>query len=125
MIRIPVEGLTAAQLLALGVALREASKAEVTKLREAAATELYAVIELVRRALCLALYPLRPNSYLVNLYAVYPDRAIVSDGGRLYALPYTIDANNNVTVGAKTEVVESYTPVAMTEAAPPAPSSRR
>jgi hypothetical protein len=118
MFPIPVEGLSAAQLLALGVALQQAAKTEITKLREAAATELYAVIELVRRALCLALYPLRPvDSYLVNLYAVYPDRAIVSDGGRLYALPYSIDASNNVTVGTKTEVVESYTPVTMTEAA--------
>jgi hypothetical protein len=31
--------------------------------------------------------------------------------------PYTIDASNNVTLGAKQEVVESYTPVAFTEAA--------
>jgi hypothetical protein len=70
----------------------EAGKAPIEKLREAAATELYAIIELVRRALAIAMYPLRPRRY-VELYAIYPDRAIVRDGGRLYAFPYTIDAS--------------------------------
>jgi hypothetical protein len=114
--RIPPEGLNQVQLAAMAAQLKEAATAELTKLREAAATELYAIIALVSRAVQGAMNPLRPDCY-VEIYAVYPDRVIVRDGGRLYAFPYTIDASNNVTVGAKQEVVENYTPVAFTEAA--------
>jgi hypothetical protein len=117
MIRIPKEGLNLQQLAAIAASLKEAAGLEITKLREAAATELYAIIELVRRALSVSMYPMAPNTYF-ELYAIYPDRAIVRDGGRLYAFTYAIDANNQITVGGKGEVIESYTPVTMTESAP-------
>jgi DNA-binding transcriptional ArsR family regulator len=84
--RVPKEGLNLAQLAAIAATLKEAAGHELAKLREAAATELYAVIALVQRAVAMAMYPLRSDGY-VELYAIYPDRAIVRDGGRLYAFP--------------------------------------
>jgi hypothetical protein len=59
--RIPQEGLNLAQLAAIAAQMVEAAKAPIEKLREAAASELYAIIELVRRALASGCTRCRPR----------------------------------------------------------------
>lgn len=83
-----------------------------TALKEAAAGEYRAIIELVRAALVAKLYPGEQNRY-VSIEAVFADRAVVSaENGRLLAFPYTITDANTIEIGAPEEVIESYTPVA-------------
>ncbi|HET8941939.1 MAG TPA: hypothetical protein VFN13_08125 [Rudaea sp.] len=79
-------------------------------LREAAASELGQVIDLVRASISAARGMLA-NGLDYYIDSVYPDRAIVLAAGRYYAYPYTIDDSNVVTLGAPTEVVPEYAPV--------------
>lgn len=86
-------------------------------LREAAATELRAVIDLVRAAIGAAMYPNRPaTDVYVSLDAIYPDHAVASRDGRLWSYPYTLGDDNTVTLGAPQEVVLDHKPVALREA---------
>lgn len=81
------------------------------RLIEAAATEVRAVIDLVRRAVETA-----SGREYVEIDAIYPDRIVVRDQGRLMAWPYTLSDDNQVQLGTTFEVVESHAPVRMTEA---------
>lgn len=83
-------------------------------LREAAATEFGQMMQLVRAAVQ------RVDPSIWNFVAFYGDRVIVCNGdGRQYAYPYTIDDNNQVTLGTPYEVVSQHVPAtAMREAAP-------
>ena len=83
-----------------------------TALREAAATELGQVTALVRAAV-----QAKTGGY-VSITAIFPARVVVSgEGGRCYAYDYAIDANNQVTLGQRTEVLVAYETVALREAA--------
>lgn len=95
----------------------------VEALREAAASELGTVMNLVRAAV-LAAWRQHPG-YADNGYAyiesVFPDHAVVYDEkGRYWSFPYTIDDANQVVIGEKVEVLRNYTPVTLREAAAPA-----
>lgn len=80
-------------------------------LREAAASEFRAIIQLVRRALMLRL-----GKQYVTIESVYPDRVVVDEeNGRLSAYPYTLSDDNVVTLGAPSEVILEHKPVAMRE----------
>lgn len=84
----------------------------VAALKEAAADEFRAIIELVRGALAAKLYPGEPQRY-VSVEAIYADRAVVSaDNGRLLAFPYTLTDANVVELGAPEEVILHHMPVA-------------
>lgn len=77
-----------------------------TTVREAAATELGAV-----RGIVVAALRTVTQSYW-DVLAIYPDRVVVAgDDRRQYAYPYTIDDNNQVTLGAPFEVLTEYVPV--------------
>jgi hypothetical protein len=89
-----------------------------TALREAAATELHQVIELIRGAVR-KVAAIREGDW-VNIVAVYPDRAVIQREGRLYAYPWTLDDKNVITLGSAVEVVLDHTPVAMREGHPSA-----
>lgn len=80
-------------------------------LREAAATELGQVMNLVRAALS---DKLGPNDYPM-IEAIYPDRVIACSKGRYWSYTYAIGADNQVSLGDAVEVVEQYVPVKMTE----------
>jgi len=86
-------------------------------LREAAAGEFGEISNLVSTALRTA-YPQGDNW----IQALYADRAVVSNKGRKYAYPYSIDDNNQVTLGTPYEVVMQHVPAAgvqpVREAAP-------
>lgn len=104
----------AAAIAATGIVGEEA-------LREAAASEFGQVQSIVSGAVRRAV----PDGYV---YAMFPDRAIVSAGnGRYYAYPYTIDDINQVTLGSPVEVVKEFVPAAsasaVREAAPNTPES--
>lgn len=86
------------------------------KLLEAKTGELYALMELVRAALRLKLYPGNTDRW-VNVKAIYQDQVIcVSEAGRYMSYPYTIGDDNKITLGEPTEVVEEYSAVKVTEA---------
>lgn len=81
-------------------------------LREAAAGEFRAIIDMLRAALHIKLYPGDTNRY-VSIEAVYSDRVVVSaDNGRLLAFPYTITDANMIELGVPEEVILHHTPVA-------------
>ena len=87
-----------------------------TRLKEAAATELRTIIELVRAAINQSIYPGRTDCY-VPIEAIYPDRVIANNNGRLYAYPYKLTDSNQVELGAPEEVILDHKPVsAMREA---------
>lgn len=78
----------------------------VAALREAAATEIRQVLNLVSAALDKKW----PNEY-VGLEAAWPDHVVCRRGGRYWSLTYTLTADNQVELGEPVEVVETYTPV--------------
>lgn len=79
-----------------------------------AVTEYRAVIDLLRGTINARMYPTEPSRW-VNLEAVYPDSVVVNtDKGHLYKFPYTIAADNTVTLGEPLEVKTDY--VALKEA---------
>ena len=76
-----------------------------TTVREAAATEQRAVNALVMAAI----RKVKPDVY--DVIAMYPDRVVIADNDRRqYAYPYTIDDNNQVTLGTPYEVVSQHVP---------------
>lgn len=87
-------------------------------MREAAASEFSAIIDLVRRALLARIYPGQPDRY-ISIDGIYADRIIVARDGRSYSYAYTIDENNRVVLGDPTEVIKTHQPVTMREAAIP------
>lgn len=86
------------------------------RLAEAAAGELGQIINLVRAAVMAKLGLAPADEYMLNVEAMYADRAIVRRDGRYWAYPYTIGADNLVTVGEAAEVIEEYTLVHLREA---------
>lgn len=82
-----------------------------TRLKEAAATELRTVIELVRAALNQAVYPGRTDCY-VGIEAIYADRVVVVTNGRFYAYPYKLSDQNQVELGTPEEVILEHKSVA-------------
>lgn len=82
------------------------------RLIEAAATEVRAVADLVRLAVAKTL-----GRDWVAVEAIYPDRLIISEGGRLFAYPFTLSDDNQVQLGARAEVVMAHNTVRLVEAA--------
>lgn len=83
-------------------------------LREAAATEFRAVMQLVERALRERIYP--GQDRYVDVVAMYPERVVVARDGRAFAYPYTIGADNLVVLGEPVEVTQEFQPVTLREA---------
>lgn len=77
---------------------------------EAAATDVRAVAELVRVAVGKAL----GRDYF-PLEAVYPDKLVIAQDGRLMAYPYTLTDDNAVQLGTPYEVVSAHNAVRVTE----------
>lgn len=75
-------------------------------LREAVATEIRQVLRLVGEAV-----EKKWSGEYTYLEAAYPDRVVVARGGRYFAVPYTLTADNQVELGEAVEVVETYQPV--------------
>ncbi len=90
--RIPAQGLTGSVLL-----------------REAA-TEFRAIIDLVRGALGKKIFPLQSDPW-VDVEAIYPDRVITCKDGKQYQFAYSIDDQNQVTLGDPVEVKEEFVPI--------------
>lgn len=86
-----------------------------TSLREAAAGEYRSIMRLVEDAVRKAVAPSKPD-YYISITSIYPDRAIVEQDGRLYAYPYTLGEDNQVSVGQPTEVIIDHKPVSLREA---------
>lgn len=74
------------------------------RLIEAAATEVRAVLNLVMNALVKAGHV----AEYASPEAVYPDRVVVYKDGRYYAYPFTLAADNVVSIGAPHEVVMQH-----------------
>lgn len=79
---------------------------------EAAASEIRAVADLVRMAVAQSL-----GRDWVAVEAIYPDRLVISEAGRLYAYPFTLGDDNQVQLGARAEVVMAHNTVRLVEAA--------
>jgi hypothetical protein len=79
-------------------------------LREAVATELGQIIDLVRDAVR-DTRRLLPDGWDFCLDSVFPDRVIVLAHGRYWSYAYTIGEDNKVALGAPQEVVVDYEPV--------------
>lgn len=87
------------------------------QLTEAVTTEYGALLELVRQALREKVRGVSGMAdYYVDVQGIFPDRVVARLGGRLYAWPYTLQADNTVQLGEMAEVVASFQPVR--EAAP-------
>lgn len=88
---------------------------ELGRVTEAVASEYSQIMDLVRQALRTKL-AISPGSmdYYVDIRGIWPDRVVAMNKGRLYSYPYTIAADNTITVGDATEVVVDY--VRVTEA---------
>ncbi|HHJ80352.1 MAG TPA: hypothetical protein ENJ65_01825 [Candidatus Tenderia electrophaga] len=85
-------------------------------LREAAAGEFHDIMKLVRRALEDKLRQPGQRDVYVPVEAIFTDRVVVMESGRYLAYPYTLNDNNQITLGNPTEVTKDYMPVAMREA---------
>ena len=97
---------------AVEVMLETKPVAGKAKMREAAATEIGQIVEMVRTAIRDAARARGQSVESWNIRGVYADRAVAADSdGRLYAYPYTIDDANVVTVGERYEVVLEHRPV--------------
>jgi hypothetical protein len=75
-----------------------------------AATEFSDIVDLVRGALAKKLDPTGQSSY-ISLEAIYADRVVVEIDGKDFQYAYTIDAQNNVTLGDPVQVEEQYVPI--------------
>lgn len=88
----------------------------VVALKEAAAGEYRAIIGLVGQAVRDAINAGLPEREWIEITAIYPDRVVVERKGRLYAYPYTLTDDNQVTIGEPQEVVLDHRTVTMREA---------
>lgn len=82
-------------------------------LREAVATDYRQIIQLLKQALDALLnagLPPEQREY-IDLEAAYPDRVVISRGGKYIAYPYTLADGNVVSLGEPSEVMETYVPV--------------
>ncbi len=70
------------------------------------------IIQLVRTALVAKLSTVPGGEPCIDIDAIYADRVVIETEGRHFSYPYTFDANNQVTIGAGQEVVETFVPVA-------------
>ena len=88
------------------------------QLTEAVTTEYAALIDLVRQALRDKLRASPGLSdYYVDIQGIWPAQVVCRLSGRLWSYPYTLNADNTVTIGDGAEVVASYLPVAEPSAA--------
>jgi hypothetical protein len=86
-------------------------------LREAATGEYRQIIELVQAALVKKLGYEPERAWMVNIEAIFAERVILRRDGRFWSYGYTLGADNQVTLADAQEVVETYVPVAVREAA--------
>jgi len=80
---------------------------------EATATEYNTIIEMVRKALAMHLYPTEKHPW-VSLEAIYSDEAVIRHQGKLFSFTYSLNDQNQVQLGQGKEVVKTYTPVKAT-----------
>lgn len=107
------------KLNAIAAGIAAAGIVGAIAMREAVATELGQVIDLVRDAVRNARRAL-PDGWDFCLDSVYSDRAIVFTKGRYWSYAYTIGDDNAVALSGPVEVVPEYAPVGarVAEAAP-------
>lgn len=80
-----------------------------TALREAATSDYKQIIDLVQAALQKRIYPQDTNHWAC-VEAIYPDRVVTERDGGYWSYPYSLDANNIVTLGDPVAVIEEYVP---------------
>ncbi len=102
----------AAGAAAAGIKTLPAGHPGFERLSEAVTTEFGALLELVRQALRDKVR-LEPGlgDYYVDIQGLFPERVVARMGGRLWAWPYTLTAENTVALGERAEVVVSFAPV--------------
>lgn len=98
------------RLAALAAAIAATGIVGDVALREAVASELGQVIDLVRAAVR-EVRIREPDGWDFHVQSVFPDRVVICGKGRYFAYPYTINDDNTITLGASTEVVLGYEPV--------------
>lgn len=98
------------KLRAIAAAIDKAGLVGARAMREAVATELGQVIDLVRDAVRNA-RRLLPDGWDFSIDSVFPDRVVVLARGRYWSYPYTIGDDNTITLGNESEVVVDYSPV--------------
>lgn len=82
------------------------------RITEAATAEFGQLMELVRQAVRDKLKGTPGASdYYINLCALFADRAVYMLAGRYYSVPYSVNADNTVTVGDAAEVVQQFAQV--------------
>ena len=81
---------------------------------EATATEYNTIIDMVRKALAIHLYPTEKHPW-VSLEAIYANEAVIRHEGKLFSFQYSLNDNNQVQLGQAKEVVKSYQPVQATQ----------
>jgi hypothetical protein len=86
-------------------------------LREAATGEYRQIIDLVQAALVKKLGYEPDKAWMVCIEAIFADRVIVRRDGRYWSYGYTLGPDNQVTLSDPEEVLETYVPVAVREAA--------
>lgn len=79
-------------------------------IREAVAADYRTIIDLVRDAVRVTLYPNDKHMYL-DVTAIYPDSVVIKDRGRQYSFPYTLNESNQVVLESPKEVVTKHEPV--------------
>ncbi|XHS78504.1 hypothetical protein ACFJGW_00605 [Burkholderiaceae bacterium UC74_6] len=90
------------------------------RVTEAVASDYGSLIDLVQRAIRDVLRGTSGgDSYYISTSAIWPDRIVVQINGRYQSYPYTLSAENVVSLGAPSEVVLGYTPVREAAAAAP------
>ena len=81
------------------------------QITEAVTQEYGALMDLVRAAVREKVQQANgPNCY-VCIEGMFADHAVVSLNGRLWSYPYTLNADNTISVGVAQEVVETFLPV--------------
>lgn len=82
------------------------------RLSEAQATEFRMITNLVRDAITAKRYGHLPAEQRpwIGMEAIYPDSAVIEDGSK-WRYPYSLDAQNVVTLGEPVEVMETYVPM--------------
>lgn len=81
-----------------------------SKIREAVSSDYETIIDLVRTALAIVVYPGQEHRY-VNIVSIYPDYVVIKRDGRQYKYDYKLNDNNQIELGSPEEVITNHVPV--------------
>ena len=96
------------------------------QITEAVTTEYGALLDLVRQALREKVRgtPAYADGPYIDVQGIWSDRVVCRLGGRLYSYPYSVTADNTITIGDGAEVVLAFQAVREGAAADPAAAFR-